>query len=172
MALSFDRKKAKSDPETLGKIGIPKRRATDNSSSFRHVVFTVQNTSDCFSIRTWYCEQCLETQANTFCTECTCRGFLRRQFEKFLNSSEAECHLRWSPTSNYCRGLVRRKLGFGCIFLIHERKLRIGHWEDFVNGTGGFACVLLLYVRITVKFWQEETCFFSFFLLFDPVLFF
>ena len=33
MALSFDRKKAKSDPETLGKIGIPKRRAIDNSSS-------------------------------------------------------------------------------------------------------------------------------------------
>ena len=52
MALSFDRQKAKSNPETLGKIGIPKRRATDNSSSFRHVVFTVQNTSDYFSIRT------------------------------------------------------------------------------------------------------------------------
>ena len=51
----------------------------------------------------------------------------------------------------------------GCIFIIHKQKWRIGHWQDFVNGTGGFACVLLLYVRVTVKFWQEET--FTWFLL-------
>ena len=60
--------------------------------------------------------------------------------------------------SSYCRELRPAKaFMFCCIFLIHEQKWRIGHWQDFVNGTGGFACVLLLYVRVTVKFWQEQT---------------
>ena len=46
---------------------------------------------------------------------------------------------------------------FCCIFLIHVRKWKIGHWQDFVNETGGFACILLLCIHVTVKFWQEQT---------------
>ena len=68
------------------------------------------------------------------------------------NSKSFSIFRTWSaiyvgvPMSRYCRELVRRKpLGFGCIFLVHERKCRIGHWQDFMNGTGGLACLPLLY---------------------------
>ena len=68
------------------------------------------------------------------------------------NSKSSWIFRSWSaiydeiPMSCYC-----------CISLIHERKWRIGHWQDFVNETASFVCVLLLYVCVTVKFWQEQT---------------
>ena len=84
-----------------------------------------------------------------------CRGCLRRQFEKFLNFRT------WSASVQLLQGTPPAKaFRFRLYFLwlyFHERKWRRGHWQDFVNGTGGFACVLLLYVRVTVNFWQKQT---------------